>query len=480
MSTGGRKRFIHSQRQIIYSLICILASAGLVAAVAPMGAAASARPAAQAAKPYFSVAQDYTIRFYPRLLTYLQQLAVPANSMVGPNTVGPVAGFVVAPNVDTLYAGMFNLNLSKGPEILTIPKTKVTYSILNTDVFGDVIPTNIPPQTPGTFALALPSWKGTLPHGITRVNIPYPVTAMFFRADKYSSTNQNQIAQATAFRASLRLASLPVYKKDPLAGATKVVPEALLYPRMKAIAQRLILVTTTSFFRIMQAALRPPTVTAPLSKSDLQLSMTFNKLHAAATAAAKRGNVIPLAQMIRGARAAYAMILQKWLSLADANHWIYQSNFGEWGTDYLGRAAGNVWIQLGNNAAAAGYYNVFTDGSGAGLNGARASYRLTFSKSQLPNAKRFWSLTAYIGPGNTLVPNAARKYEVAKFTPGLVTSLNGSVTIYIQAAPPPPAFRANWLPVPRGAFNLLLRVYGPTGNTSPGSKYIPPKIQRVR
>lgn len=36
---------------------------------------------------------------------------------------------------------------------------------------------------------------------------------------------------------------------------------------------------------------------------------------------------------------------------------------------------------------------------------------------------------------------------------------------------------ANWLPVPRGRFDLLLRIYGPEGNTSPGAKYIPPEIQ---
>jgi hypothetical protein len=35
---------------------------------------------------------------------------------------------------------------------------------------------------------------------------------------------------------------------------------------------------------------------------------------------------------------------------------------------------------------------------------------------------------------------------------------------------------ANWLPVSRGPFSLVLRVYGPEGNTSPGNKYLPPKI----
>jgi hypothetical protein len=182
--------------------------------------------------------------------------------------------------------------------------------------------------------------------------------------------------------------------------------------------------------------------------------------------------------MIAGARAAHAMIIHRWLSHTDPHRWTYFSNFANWGTAYLDRAAGNEFVQYGNNASTAGYYNASTDGSGAPLNGSRVpAYTLTFTKTQIPQASRFWSLTAYLPRGNTLVPDAARKYEVAKFTPGLVTNPDGSVTIYIQATPPPQALRPNWLPVPRGRFDLLLRVYGPEGNTSPGAKYIPPKIQ---
>jgi hypothetical protein len=233
---------------------------------------------------------------------------------------------------------------------------------------------------------------------------------------------------------------------------------------------------TTAFFRVLQAALAS-SATRPLSKSDVQLSMEFNRLFAAANAAARHGNPGPLSQMIQGARAAHAMIIHTWLSHTDANHWIYFRNFADWHTAYLDRAAGNEYIQYGNNAGAAGYYNAFTDGSGAALNGSTAAYTLTFAKNQIPQANRFWSLTAYLPRGNTLVPNAARKYEVAKFTPGLVTNPDGSITIYLQAAPPAAALRSNWLPVPRGRFDVLLRVYGPQGNTSPGAKYIPPKIQ---
>jgi hypothetical protein len=441
-----------------------------------MGAAASARAAAPPAKSFFSVAENYTIRYYPRFMTYFQQSLGGFNQLAGPQSVGPLYGYVVSINVDTLYASFF-LNLSSEPQIFTIPKTDVTYSLLTLDVFGDAFSTKIKAQTAGTYGLVLKGWKGKLPHGVKRITVPYPVTTWIIRADKYSSTGQNQVDQAGTFRTSLRLASLQEYEQDHSAGAPKILPEAVFALRMKAIADDAVRFHTTHFFRVLQAALHS-SGTHPLSRSDHQLSMAFNRRFAEANAAARHGNSGPLAQMINGARAAHTLIIHNWQSHTDANHWIYFRNFANWHTAYLDRASGNEYIQYGNNASAAGYYNAFTDGSGAPLNGAKVhAYTLTFAKNQIPQADRFWSLTAYLPRGNTLVPNVARKYEVARFTPGLVTNPNGSITIYMQPTPPPSALRPNWLPIPRGPFDLLLRVYGPDGNTSPGAKYIPPKIQ---
>jgi len=479
MLASLRERCARSRKWVARGGVAVVASIGVAVVLAPVSAGATARPggpAAPAANPYFSVAQNYTIRYYPRFMTYFQQSFSGVNRLAGPSRVGPLYGFVVSINVDTLYASAY-LDLSAGPQILTIPKTGVTYSLLTLDVFGDVFKTSIQPQTPGKYGLVPPGWKGTLPPGVTKVEVPYPLTTWIIRADKYNSANQNQQDQASAFRAHLRLASLPAYEQDPSAGPTKIFPQAVFALRMKAVADDMVRFNTTHFFRVLQAALRSP-ATAPLSQSDLQLSGAFNRLFAAANAAARRGNPGPLSQTIAGARAAHAMIIHRWLSHTDPHHWTYFSNFANWHTAYLDRAAGNEFVQYGNNASTAGYYNAFTDGSGAPLNGSRVpAYTLTFTKSQIPQASRFWSLTAYLPRGNTLVPNAARKYEVAKFTPGLVTNPDGSVTIYIQTTPPPRALRLNWLPVPRGRFDLLLRVYGPEGNTGPGAKYIPPEIQ---
>src|SRR5215469_13542606 len=369
MFAGLRERFTHFQKWIVHFVICLLASAGLVAALAPAGAAASARQAAPPSKSFFSIAENYTIRYYPRFMTYVQQSLGGFNRVVGPDRVGPLYGYVVSINVDTLYAS-FYLDLSGGPEIFTIPKTGVTYSLLTLDVFGDVFKTGIQPQTPGTYGLVPKGWKGTLPAGVTKITVPYPVTTWIIRADKYSSTGQNQVHQAGVFRRTLRLASLPAYENHPRSGATKIVPQAALALRMKAVADDAVRLHTTHFFRVLQAALAS-SATRPLSASDRQLSSSFNRLFAAANAAARHGNPGPLSQMISGARAAHAMIIHNWQSHTDANNSIYFANFANWRTAYLDRAGGNEYIQYGNNASAAGYYNAFTDGNGAPLNGAK-------------------------------------------------------------------------------------------------------------
>jgi hypothetical protein len=38
---------------------------------------------------------------------------------------------------------------------------------------------------------------------------------------------------------------------------------------------------------------------------------------------------------------------------------------------------------------------------------------------------------------------------------------------------------ANWLPIPSGPFNVMLRVYGPAGDVA-AEKYVPPAIMKVQ
>lgn len=456
---------------------CLIAL--LVACVAvltaPSAGAASAMPTIAASANPYSVALNYTIRFYPRFLTYFQASLGSVNRLSGPDVMGPQYGIVVAPNDDTVYAEFF-LDLAKGPQIFTIPSTTDTYSLLTLDVWGNVLKTTIEKQTPGTYALVQRGWRRNLPRGVKKVQVPYRFTTWIIRADKYTSNGQNVTDQALAFRAALRVASLRAYRQDPSSGPTQVLPVALFGARTKAIADEAIEFQPTSFFRLLQRAMHSPT-TGPLAASDRQLSRTFDQAFKAANQAARTGNYKPLSRMIDAARTAHAMIVNRWQSHVDQNRWVYFGNIGEWGTAYLDRAALSEYIQYGNNTKAATYYDAFTDHFGVPLDGSVVpSYRLTFSKKQIPDADRFWSLTAYIPPGVTLFPNPANKYVVAGYTPGLQKNRDGSLTIYIQPNPPVGAPQANWLPVPDGPFSLLLRVYGPKGNTAIGRHYVPPPI----
>jgi hypothetical protein len=460
-------------RWAVHCCLCLLTTAGLIVALVPGDAVAGAQSAAPGPTPS-SIALNYTIRFYPRFFTYAQMSLGQSNRLSGPDGMGPAYGAVPAPNNDTIYANFF-LNLDQGPEIFTIPSTQVTYSLLTVDVFGSAFQTNIQKQAPGTYGLVPLGWHGTLPAGVTEVPVPYTATVWMIRADKYKS-GLNMADQANAFRDSLRLASLPAYEKDPSSGATTVVPLRTYYPRAKAIADQAVESHTTAFFRMLQVALRSP-ATAPLSASDRWLSRAFDRVFAAANEAARHGNKGPLSVLIQAARTAHALIIDRYVSHADQNRWVYFDDIAAWGTDYLDRSATTEFLQFSNTAATSGYYTAFTDGTGVPLSGSGSrAYRLTFSKDQIPQAERFWSLTAYIPTGMTLVPNPATKYLVASYTPGLRRNRDGSITIDIQPTPPAPRLMPNWLPVPRGRFCLVLRVYGPEGNTSPGSKYVPPRI----
>ncbi|MFT3765176.1 MAG: DUF1214 domain-containing protein [Minicystis sp.] len=440
----------------------------------------------------FDVAYQYTLRFYPRWFTWVQFHLTSENSensersgtptpnrLTGPLGMGPEYKVVVAINDDTIYAEAF-LDVSAGPVILTIPKYGNKYSILQLDVFGNVLTTALtasqPPSQGGTFAFVAAGYEGQIPSGATRVEMPYTFTSIAIRIDKYSPAGADLIAAANEFRSRLRM--VPMAKYDPsdtVTGATLVVPLFFFSPSVKLMADEGIAAAPEAFLTTLTKAMASPT-TQPLTEDDQALILHFNALFSAAK------NVIdhdsgPMRDIIRGAQAAHAALVNRWQSNLGPTNWIHFDNIGEWGTNYLDRAALTEYIQCGNGPKSAYYADAFVDDSGLPLDGASFAYTITFTEGQIPEATRFWSMTAYTAGAIELVPNAANKYVVASYTPELVTAKDGSITIYVQADAPTTVSRANWLPVPKGSFSLLLRVYGPEGAAADGS-YIPPRIHR--
>ena len=418
----------------------------------------------------FNTTVAYVVQFYPLWFTYYQsQLASHGrNRLVGPDRISPIYHYVVAINVDTLYVSSY-LDLTAGPVILTIPATPPfppkSYSILMLDPYGDLLPASIP-QAPGSYALIGPGgFTGTLPTDVTPITLPVDFSALIFRADKFSPTGEDQIKQADAFRRSLTTS----------VGAAKIVPEILFSVPFKTTADDLIAHDPIAFLRQLQRAVASDH-TPTLSPYEEALSNRFDSLLA--------NRNVNRSEFSDGAQAAHELILDRYLTHTDwapstQTNWIHFTNIGDWGNQVVERSSITEFIQYANNIKAAAYYHVFKDANGNPLDGSNPrGYVLTFPRGQLPEATRFWSLTAYTPEAIELVPNLAHKYAVASYTPHLQFNSNdGSLSVYMAQQLPAGVPMANWLPIPAGAFNIMLRVYGPEGSVEDNT-YVPPGIFR--
>jgi hypothetical protein len=422
----------------------------------------------QSADPY-QTAYQYLVTFYPRWFTWEQGSGGPCNRLIGPNRISPLYQSVVAINDDTLYASAF-IGAADEPVIVTIPDSKDIFSVLHLDQYGALVPNGMSGRTAGVYGIVGPNWVGTLPPGITRVDVPYNFTELLFRADKYSPKSINMTKEAEKFRRNVLAQGLSGYLKNPKKGAADIEPERNFSFPFKTFADALIAAHPIEFLRQLQDAVASPT-TQPLSQDEQTLSDTFDALFS---------NPALYPQLAAGAQAGHQALIDNYLSNQIlGSTWITFSDIANWNLStfqgYLNRASISEYIQYGNNHDAAVYFHTFLDANGEALNGSLHSYILTFAKGQQPEAERFWSLTAYTPEAIELVPNKADTYVVARYTPGLVTAKDGSVSILMSTTRPKDFPEANWLPVPSGPFNIMLRDYGPEGSVLNGT-YVPPPL----
>jgi len=417
----------------------------------------------------------YVSEFYPLWFTYGQSRHASHNRLVGPDRVTALYQTVVAINVDTLYASTF-LDLAAQAVVLTIPKTAATYSILTLDAFGDISESGIQAGTPGTYVLTGPGFTGTPPSGVTPIAIPYNFSVLIFRVDKFSAGGENQMAAAAVFRRSLMTQPLCAYAHTtcpsgtPAGGKTFIAPEAVFAIPYKTIADRMVAKEPIKFLQQLQTAVAASN-TPPLSPAARALSERFDKLFGDGTQ--RRWD------FAAGAQAAHELIVERYLNHTGKTRWINFTNIGNWGDQVVERSAITEFIQYGNGYSSAAYYQAFKDEEGQALDGKGGqSYVITFPAGQVPQASRFWSVTAYTPQAIELIPNAAKKYHVASYDP-LVKNADGSLSIHLAASLPPGVPAANWLPIGGRPFNVMLRVYGPEGSVA-DKTYVPPAVHRNR
>ena len=115
------------------------------------------------------------------------------------------------------------------------------------------------------------------------------------------------------------------------------------------------------------------------------------------------------------------------------------------------------------------------DQAGRPLDGTNR-YVLHFDKATLPPVEAFWSVTLY-DPEGYQVANPLDRFAVSSWMP-FKYDPDGSLTLYVQNENPGKDKEANWLPAPKGPFNLTMRLYAPKPEALTG-KWNPPPVTKT-
>ena len=159
------------------------------------------------------------------------------------------------------------------------------------------------------------------------------------------------------------------------------------------------------------------------------------------------------------------------------NYWSMNTDtMGVYGNYYLKRAIITQW-GLGANLPEDAIYPVnLGDESGKPLDGTN-KYTIHFDKAAIPPVNAFWSITLYDKEGYQ-VANSLNRFAVSSWMP-FQYNPDRSLDLYFQDESPGADKEANWLPAPKGPFNLTMRLYAPKSEALTG-QWNPPPVMRVQ
>ena len=431
------------------------------------------------------IAQEAYIYFYPLVLmdiTRKQATNIEPGKLFGRGPMNsftnvpayPPADFrdVVRPNFDTLYSVAW-LDLTQEPPIVSAPDTDGRYYLLPMlDMWSDVFAS---PgwRTTGTkaanFLVAPRAWQGTAPAGVERIDAPTPFVWIIGRTKTDGPADYDAVHKIQAG-----------YKVTPLSqwGKTAVMPTVTIDPGVDMKTAPKVQVGTMpadKYFAYAAELLKvnPPHITdepiiARMKRIGLEAGKSFD--------------MAKLDPVIRDALAdtpAQAQKLMAWKlpTLARVvNGWSMNTDtMGVYGNYYLKRAI-VAEVGLGANVPEDAIYPAnLADETGKPLDGAN-KYVLHFDKTEAPPVNAFWSVTLYDADGFQ-VANPLDRFALSSWMP-FKYNADGSLDLYFENRSPGADKEANWLPVPKGPFNLTMRLYAPKSDALTG-KWQPPPVRRV-
>lgn len=454
---------------------------GLLATPAAPTAAQSAISEQEA----HAIGVDAYLYFYPLItmdLTRKQSTNVEPGKEVGK---GPTNAFtnlrayppgdykgVVRVNFDTLYSIAW-LDMSTEPMVISVPDTNGRYYLLPmldmwTDVFASPGWRTTGTQA-GNFLITPPSWSGAVPSGMTRISAPTPFVWIIGRTKTDGPPDYEAVHK---IQDGYKVTPLSEWGKPAKSVEVKTDPTIDMKTPPKT---QIDTMPAGKFFAYAAELLKvnPPHITdqpiiAQLKRIGIEPGKNFD-IDKADPAVRNALAKVP--------EEAQQLMTWKIATLARvANGWSMNTDtMGVYGNYYLKRAIiaqGGLGANLPEDAI---YPLNLLDGAGMPLDGAN-KYTIHFDKGNTPPANAFWSITLYDSEGFQ-VANPLNRFAVSSWMP-FKYNADGSLDLYFQSESPSADKEANWLPAPKGPFNLTMRIYAPRSEALTG-KWNPPPVTRM-
>jgi hypothetical protein len=430
-----------------------------------------------------AIAVDAYVYFYPLVsmdITRRQSTNIEAGKEFAK---GPMNMFVSVPeyppadlkvvvrvNFDTLYSVAW-LDLTKEAQVVSAPDTAGRYYLLPMlDMWTDAFASpgwRTTGTKAGNFLVTPPGWTGTVPEGMKRLPAPTPYIWVIGRTKTDGAADYPAVHK---IQAGYKVTPLSGWGKPPVPVTVTIDPTVDMKTPPKTQADTMpadkYFAYAAELIKLHHPHSTDQPIIAQLKKIGIEPGKSFD--------ISKLDPVVKAA--VEGAPAeAQALMAWKLPTLARvANGWSMNTDtMGVYGNYYLKRAI--VTQQgLGANLPEDAIYPLnLADEGGKPLDGAH-KYTIHFDKDATPPVNAFWSITLYDSEGFQ-VGNALNRFAVSSYMP-FKTNADGSLDLYFQNESPGKDKEANWLPAPKGAFNLCMRLYGPKSDALTG-KWNPPAVR---
>jgi hypothetical protein len=433
-----------------------------------------------------AIAADAYVYFYPLVTMDVTRKQL-TNKTPGPGVFGgpmgtfvnieafPPADFkgVVRPNFDTLYSSAY-LDLTKEPMVVSVPDTGGRYYLLPMlDMWSDVFASpgwRTTGTQAGNFLITPRGWNGAVPSVFTQIEAPTSYVWIIGRTKTDGPPDYDAVHK---IQAGYKITPLSELGKPPKPVEARIDPGIDMKTPPKTQVDTM---NGGQYFAYAAELLKlhPPHLTdqpivAQMKRIGIEPGKSFDF--------AKADPVVTKA-IADAPAAAQKLMDYKLPTLARvANFWSMNTDtMGVYGNYYLKRAI-VAQIGLGANLPEDAIYPFnLGDETGKPLDGA-SKYVIHFDKGNMPPVNAFWSITLY-DPEGFQVTNNLNRFAVSSWMP-FKYNPDGSLDLYFQNESPGTEKEANWLPAPKSAFNLTMRLYAPKSDALTG-RWNPPPITRVQ